>query len=90
MIAQVKSQIRERTVKNPEWKYDHYRINSTFSVNEKYRGVEEFPHNNKKYNTQFLDKTLQGGGLNFTARDNGFFPKPKDRLYSNHYKPIVQ
>lgn len=27
--------------------------------------------------------------MNFTARDNGFFQKPKDLLYSKHYIPIV-
>lgn len=51
--------------------------------------MDVFPHNNKKYNIQFLDKTLQGGGLDFTSQDNGYFVKPTDELYSKHYVPIV-
>jgi hypothetical protein len=38
---------------------------------------------------QFLDKTLAGGKLDFTAKDMGYFNKPKDSLYSKHYIPIV-
>lgn len=75
-------------IRNPQWKHDYYRVNNTFNVVHK-QGVDQFPHNNKKYNVQFLDKTLEGGSLQFTAKDWGLFTKPKDELYSKHYIPIV-
>lgn len=69
--------IRSRRKQSPEWKHDYYRVNNSFGKYEQ-EELQEFPHNNKKYNIQFLDRTLTGGGLNFTVKDNGFFPKPKD------------
>lgn len=81
----MRSNIKNR---NPEWKHDYYRISNSFNVMEK-EGVDQFPHNNRKYNVQFLDKTLQGGGLQFSAKDWGFFHQPADKLYSKHYIPIV-
>lgn len=77
-------------IRNPEWKHDYYHVNNSFNVVEK-EGVDNYPHNNDKYNIQFSKQHLEcGGGLNFTCRDNGFFVAPRDRLYSKHYIPIVK
>ena len=51
--------------------------------------MEQYPHNNKKYNLQFLDKTLAGGTLHFPTQKIGYFPKPRDELYTKHYRPIA-
>lgn len=74
--------------RNPEWKHEYYRISNTFSVAEK-EGVDEFPHNNKKYNVQFAEKTLEGGTFNFPSQEKGYFTKLRDSLYSKHFIPIV-
>ena len=45
--------------RTPNWKHDYYKINNSFNVVEK-EGVDSFPHNNHKYNVQFLDRSLRG------------------------------
>ena len=47
------------SARKKDWKYDFYKTNDNFSrpVQEQ---MEEFPHNNRKYNIQFLEKNLKG------------------------------
>lgn len=80
---------RSLNIKNPEWKNDHYRINSSFHVSER-EGVDEYLHNNTRQNIPLLDRALETGALDFSVKDQGFFPKPKDKLYSKHYIPIAR
>lgn len=40
MMSYVRDDMNSRNIRNPEWKYEPYRMNNTFSVCEKYRGIE--------------------------------------------------
>jgi len=43
----------DQTMRRADWRNDHIKANNTFSVFEK-KGLDHFPHNNDKYNVQFL------------------------------------
>lgn len=47
------------SARRPNWKQDHYRVSDLFGRfhNNKF---EPFPHNNDKYNVQFLERSLRG------------------------------
>ena len=49
----------DKTSRRGHWKQDFYKINTTFSVFPK-KELESFPHNNDKYNVQFLDRSVHG------------------------------
>lgn len=56
-------------------------MNNTFQIPKK-EGVDRFPHNNEKYNVQFLNRSLKGEGkqsikigLKFPVKETGYFPK---------------
>ncbi len=47
------------TSRRSNWKEDFYKVNNTFSIFPK-RELEHYPHNNDKYNVQFLERSLHG------------------------------